>query len=379
MAMFTVTKFVLIRNLAIFFIAGNTLYHLFPFPPIIWRIGFVLLAFYCTCLSLKHKLLGVEKSILAFVALNLVYFFISFLWITPSTTQIGNTLYALLGFNLFVLLGTKGVLTGRFFSTVATIIALAGIPYFYHAQKLALENLQGNSEEVTNNASVIFLMLLPMLFFVKHRLLSLGLFCICIFFLFIGAKRGNILAAAFPIIVYVYSILKDSKKSIGQFLCILILITGVIAGSVQVFLADEFLIGRFIDMQEGNSSGRNYLYANAWNLWVNSNDLIHYIFGYGFQGTLYNMGKMAHNDWLEILVDYGLLGGIFYLAIFVSFALIYVRMKRQKAKTILLVAISIWFLKTLYSMGFMEETLALLFIPLGQIVAEEKMKKEILA
>ena len=197
--------------------------------------------------------------------------------------------------------------------------------------------------------------------------------------MFIGAKRGNILAAAFPIIVYVYSILKDSKKSIGQFLCILILITGVIAGSVQVFLADEFLIGRFIDMQEGNSSGRNYLYANAWNLWVNSNDLIHYIFGYGFQGTLHNMGKMAHNDWLEILVDYGLLGGIFYLAIFVSFALIYVRMKRQKAKTILLVAISIWFLKTLYSMGFMEETLALLFIPLGQIVAEEKMKKEILA
>lgn len=372
---FSVNKYILIRNCAVFCMIGNILYHLFPFPPLIWRIGFVLLALYCIFLSFRQGLLGVEKWMLYFVGLNLLYFFVSLLWIFPSTSQIGNTLYALLAFNLFTFLGTKGVLTASFFSVLAVIITFAGIPYFYHAQELALDKLRGGGEETTVNASVVFLMLLPMLFFVKNKMLSIVLFCVCIFFLFIGAKRGNILAAVFPIIVYIYLVMKDSRKSVWQFFLVLVLIVGIVIGAVQLFLADEYLIGRFIDMQEGNSSGRDFLYFRAWRLWFDSNDLIHYIFGFGFQGALYNMDKMVHNDWLEILVDYGLLGVVFYLTIFISFALFYFKMQKSKIKIILLVALSIWFCKTLYSMGFVEETLALLFIPLGHIVAKEKLAR----
>ena len=99
-------KFILIRNLAIFCMIGNLLYFLFPFPAIVWRLSFVLLSLYCVYEDyIRYGFSGIEKAILIFTGLNLIYFFVSYLWSNPSTTTLGNTLYALLAFVMFAFLG----------------------------------------------------------------------------------------------------------------------------------------------------------------------------------------------------------------------------------------------------------------------------------
>ena len=369
----SVNKFLLIRNVGVFLILGNLLYHLFPFPPIIWRLLFVLLAVYNVVLSIKKgRLLQVEKAILFFLCLNLVYFFTSCLWLTPSTTQIGNTLYMTLAFVMFIFWGEIGLFSERFWVIVACLLVFCGSVYFYHAQMLALQNTW--NEDITVNASTIFLVLLPMMFLLKNRWMSIVLFSVCLFFLLDGAKRGNIIAAVLPTCIYVYYILKNEKKSLGRVLLILIVL--IIAGSwlLNQTFSNNYLLGRFEDMQEGNSSGRDVIYLKSWNVWYNGGSILTYLFGYGFDGTMVTMGIRAHNDWLELLVDNGLVGIVTYLCIFVSFYRVVRRIKIQEYKLVVLSSLFIWLAKTLYSMGYTDQLLAILFLPVGYVFGMYKRK-----
>ena len=76
-------RYIFIRNLALLFIACNLLYWIFSFPPAVWRVGLVLLSIYVITFEGGAKT-GIEKTVLAFTGLNLVFFFLSFLSITPS-------------------------------------------------------------------------------------------------------------------------------------------------------------------------------------------------------------------------------------------------------------------------------------------------------
>lgn len=371
-------KYLIIRNLSVLCLVGNLLYFIFPFPPVLWRITFVMLCLYCINQSYKkYKLLGVEKSILIFTVFNLIYFFISFLWLdAPSTSFIGNVLFAMLALLLYSFLGAEKVLTDKFLMITSVIITIAGIFYFYHVKELVLiRYLMSDDKSVTNNGSVVFLMVLPLLLLVKNRMISIALFCVCLFFLIYGAKRGNILAAVIPVALYIYVFFKDDKKSIFKILISMAVFTAITIWAIDLFSENEYLLKRMLSIKEGDSSGRDVIYANAWNLWYHSDNMINLLFGYGFQGMLYHTTRMAHNDWLEILVDYGLMGCLLYLSIFICFTKYILSVNSFKAKVILISVISIWGMKTTYSMGFIEESMAILFLAVGPILGKSKTDK----
>lgn len=371
-------KYIIIRNLSVLCLVGNLLYFIFPFPPVLWRITFVMLCLYCINQSYKkYKLLGVEKSILIFTVFNLIYFFISFLWLdAPSTSFIGNVLFAMLALLLYSFLGAEKVLTDKFLMITSVIITIAGIFYFYHVKELVLiRYLMSDDKSVTNNGSVVFLMVLPLLLLVKNRMISIALFCVCLFFLIYGAKRGNILAAVIPVALYIYVFFKDDKKSIFKILISMAVFTAITIWAIDLFSENEYLLKRMLSIKEGDSSGRDVIYANAWNLWYHSDNMINLLFGYGFQGMLYHTTRMAHNDWLEILVDYGLMGCLLYLSIFICFTKYILSVNSFKAKVILISVISIWGMKTTYSMGFIEESMAILFLAVGPILGKSKTDK----
>lgn len=337
-----------------------------------------MLCLYCINQSYKkYKLLGVEKSILIFTVFNLIYFFISFLWLdAPSTSFIGNVLFAMLALLLYSFLGAEKVLTDKFLMITSVIITIAGIFYFYHVKELVLiRYLMSDDKSVTNNGSVVFLMVLPLLLLVKNRMISIALFCVCLFFLIYGAKRGNILAAVIPVALYIYVFFKDDKKSIFKILISMAVFTAITIWAIDLFSENEYLLKRMLSIKEGDSSGRDVIYANAWNLWYHSDNMINLLFGYGFQGMLYHTTRMAHNDWLEILVDYGLMGCLLYLSIFICFAKYILSVNSFKAKVILISVISIWGMKTTYSMGFIEESMAILFLAVGPILGKSKTDK----
>lgn len=370
-------KFVLIRNLAIFCMIGNLLYFLFPFPAIVWRLSFVLLSLYCVYEDyIQYGFSGTEKAILIFTGLNLIYFFVSYLWSNPSTTTLGNTLYALLAFVMFAFLGKEGILTQKFILVSAILLTVAAIPSFYNAQQLALAKLASGGDEATVNASTIFLMLLPLLFCLRNRVVSLVLFCVCLFFLISGAKRGNILAAVIPAVLYAWMLYKENKRNVFKISVLIIAIAAIALWIKDLVLSDEYLLRRLEQTLEGNTSGRDVIYSTMWDMWYGVGSIVNLLFGYGYNGTfLYSpMHKFAHNDWLEILVDFGLLGALFYAAIFISFARLYFRLDRGYPRLVCFAIVSIWFMKTLYSMGFTDEMLALMAIPFGCLYGNNSLK-----
>ena len=362
-------KYILVRNLALLCMIGNLLYFIFPFPAIVWRLTFVVLSLCCVYKDmLYYGLDKIERSILIFVILNLVYFFVSYLWIEPSTTVIGNTLYALLSFILFSFLGKRGLLTDRFVTIASIVLVTVSIPSFYNAQQIALSKVFYR-DSTTVNSSVLFLMLLPFLFVVKNKMISLFIFCVCLFFFFFGAKRGNIVAAVIPSILYVWVLLRESRRS---FIKIILLIIAIIAISYwlkDLVLSNEYLLKRIDSTLEGDSSGRDVIYDSTWNLWYNSNSLINILFGFGYDGTVTfsPTHHYAHNDWLEIIVNFGLLGILCYVWIFITIFKTILKIKLVSRKYILESIVCIWILKTLFSMGYTEESMALMAIPFGFI------------
>ena len=370
--------YILLRNLATLFIVGNMVYWVFPFPAVVWRVALVLLSLFVIFFK-EGKRLPCENTVLVFVVFNLIHFFVSYLWKNPSTTQIGNILCALLPLSLFTCLAEKKVMTDRFFMVFGLILIVSSILHFYHAESEALIRMAAADDtDITNNASTSFLMILPMLFLMKNSLQKWASLLVCLFFLVMGAKRGNILAAAIPLGLFVWSVLKGSRRSVIKTILVLALIFGVAFVTYRWVVNDDYLMYRIEQTQEGNSSGRDAIYAGAWHAWHDSDSFVNLLFGMGFDEILQleSTGhKHAHNDWLEVLVNYGLLGVILYLAVFIALFLQVRKIKSYDLRLVLLSGLFIWFSKTLFSMGFTDETLSLAMISMGTVLGRYKTER----
>ena len=80
----------------------------------------------------------------------------------------------------------------------------------------------------------------------------------------------------------------------------------------DIMMQNDYFQTRLTSTLEGNSSGRDEIYSHIWNVFNNSN-MFHYLFGYGAQGSFIMTAKFAHSDWLELLINQGLLGFIIYI------------------------------------------------------------------
>lgn len=374
-------KYIFIRNLYILLLVCELVSGLFPFPPGIWRISMVLVALY-TIVFKEGKRLPSENIVLFFVIFNMIHFFVSYLWIIPNTTQIGNILCALLSLSFFTCLSQKGVLDDKFFTFVGVVLIIAAIYKYYHQITIVATRRMESEEEVefTNNTTVTFLMLLPMLFLFKNNIQKWITLGICVFFIIMGAKRGNILAAVVPIVLFIYYMFHDSRKSFFRVVVMLLVITILSLLIYRWAVSNDYLMYRLEKTTEGNSSGRDVIYRNAWHAWYDSNNIFYYIFGFGCDGTIHHPlmnGYRAHNDWLEILMDYGLLGILLYLFVFLNLFRQSSKIKVLDLKLVLLSALFIWFFKSLYSMGFTERTMSLLMISIGKVLGDFKIEKGI--
>ena len=363
---------VLLRNAAFVFMIGFLLYHLFPFPPLIWRVGLVILSIMGLYTHARlYPFYAIEKAMLAFVGLIIVHFFVSFLWQVPETTNFGNVLCSTLPMFLFFVLSVRGVITNKSLLVFLIIASLAGIEYFRHTEEMILYNrLFGEEGSVTNNASTIFLVIIPFLFFVKNKYVVFAIMAEILFFLLLGAKRGNIVACVIPfILLFLKNALGRSKIITKIFF--LVGFIGILMYAYDQAVNNEYLMNRYEDTLEGDSSGRYAIYSRAIDAWGNAPSFAQFFFGQGTDATLSIIGIRAHNDWLEILVDFGLLGAVLYFAFFVSMSKTIWRFhKNKEIFYVLLSVFSIWFIKTLFSMGFTNNIFSYLSMAIGIVLGE---------
>ena len=357
-------------------LCGNITYFLFPFPAGIWR-GFLTLVFLSTIwVSRKLKWSNLEKAISTFLVINWIYYTCHILNTNDDgVTHIISISIALLSFIALSRLGRRHLVKSHFITISAISIVCLGIAYYYNSQLLLQK--QYSVEDITINASVVFLFSLPFMFFIRKKVIPLALLMICLYFILISAKRGNILAASIPIVLYAYSLLKKTRKNLIAFFVLAIVFIFAVNWFSEIITQDKYLMMRLNNTIEGNSSGRDIIYSELWDFWSNSTNPLNLFFGYGWQATINatQNHKLAHCDWLEALVDYGLIGLIIYASIFWFIFKNITQTKDLNSRLCLISILIIWLFKATYSMAFSEEYLSIMSLPFGYAIQKSQTRK----
>lgn len=241
------------------------------------------------------------------------------------------------------------------------VIAFLGIAIFrfFDYQITSLQTLLLNGEDVeetTNNMGYLFVALMPGVVLFKNNIrLQYGIMIVCMTFVMMGMKRGAIIVGVVSLIYYLYFNFKyNNQVSKGKvlFFSILIILAAYFITEHMMESSDYFM-SRIAQTKEGNSSGRNEIYEHFWNHFKNEMDTFKFLFGNGANATLDIGINYAHNDWLEIAINQGVLGLVVYAIYWLCFCRTIKSIKYNKsAKLVLTLTFISFFIKTLFSMSY---------------------------
>ena len=94
------------------------------------------------------------------------------------------------------------------------------------------------------------------------------------------------------------------------------------------------IIERMQSLQEDGGSGRTTTYALVWKAFKDSN-IVKQVIGHGFNAVYLDRISIssAHNDFLEVLYDYGVIGLFFYVLLLFSFIFEAVKLRKARCKS----------------------------------------------
>lgn len=218
----------------------------------------------------------------------------------------------------------RGYLTEEWIRKFTLVFfGFAILQYFnYESNALAsYQDLDYEVELVTNNTGYLFISLLCLIPFFYNKQYYKYILLICIIvFVISAAKRGAIIC----LIVGIYVLLRNEFKNTTLRNKSLTFILGglCVFGAYRyiTYMMDTNLAyaARFM-FDESNTSGRNSIYDFFINVLKNEDNIIRLIFGYGADGTIALSGNFAHNDWLEIAINHGVVGLICYIYYYIAY------------------------------------------------------------
>ncbi len=210
---------------------------------------------------------------------------------------------------------------------------------------------------IINNTGYYFAMLVPLLGIMMNRKYTIAIFMVLLYFCIASAKRGAVFCIAIGIALFFYfSIISASKKHHYSTM-VLAIVLFIIVGffSYDIYMANDFLQYRMNKtLVENDTGGRDVIFSSLMNFYQDSN-IINILFGHGLDKTVEVAGNFAHMDWLELLVDNGLLGAFLYLSLFYSMIKYYKKNRMIIGKDVAFIftsTFSCWLLKSFVSMGY---------------------------
>ena len=276
----------------------------------------------------------------------------------PSYNYIKSIYLSLLPIYPFYYYTKKGYLTSEHLRIWGVIFLASVTLSYFRTQREALEALierGSKADEITNNSGYLFLSCLPLLvLFRKKPIIQFAFLAFMMAFIVMGMKRGAIAIGLASSVYFMWQAITKSKGK-TRFLFIVLSIS-ICIGSVLFFIhqmsSSDYMMKRIEDTLAGNSSGRDSLYTFFWKYFTEDASFIHYLIGRGANGTLEIYYNYAHNDWLEIAVNQGLLGIVVYAFYWFGFYKTWRLATNIDAKTILVITALIFFAKTLFSMSY---------------------------
>ena len=316
----------------------------------------------------KYKLPSVLRILAVLIGVWTIYGGINILF-GNKVSWVNNYEYlksiylSLLPIYAFYVFAKKGVLTDSLLRYWTVVFVPVIIAYYYHMVDLRLqEGFYSNSrDEFANSAAYSFVSILPLVpLFYKKPFVQYVLIGICMVFILMGMKRGALLTGSIAVIWFLFTSLqgKNEKQHSKQFWRVLftgiIILVAVIV--VRHFLTTSELFNARVEQTlAGDSSGRDRIFTSYSQFVLNDMSFLDLLIGKGADGTVRIFGQYAHNDWLEIAIDNGLivtlLFGLFIIKLFLT--------SRQSHKSIIIHQILglffiSFFFKTLFSMSYNE-------------------------
>lgn len=264
--------------------------------------------------------------------------------------------FGFMGFYPFYFFARRDILRRQHLIAFFIFMLIASILSFYHnQQQILLERLNDN-ENVVNNVAYMFVGLIPFVFLlVRYKLIAFGSISILLYFIVLGSKRGALITGVMGFIIFIYYFLIVSNKrfSIRNYIIGFIALGVIIYFGYEQLGNNEYFMSR-LESTGQNKEVRNINFASLWQAWLNSESYLNIFFGYGFMASLKvgATGNFAHNDWLELLSNFGIVGISLYTWLFYSsYKMIYRNKLVKEKKYILICTLIVWFFPTLFSMG----------------------------
>lgn len=355
---------------------------LFPKGSLIAHISILLYLFICVAYFVKVMLLRHNPSLVilfaVFLVIQLLYCIIGIGTIYTTTSGAAVTPFSMfkivavvfLTFFPFYYFSLKGIISQNFLLRFFVIYSFVSMGQFYSNYFLLSDEYGSN--DLVNNSAYNVLSLFPFVFLIKgKKWLTTTIIFIFLLVIISSIKRGPIIIASCVVLIFFIFTIKQNRKSNHTLTFLYAILSLCLIGIAiyHIFGNNEYLMYRYETTMGGSSSGRDMIYANILNFWWQDSSLFHYLFGNGLFYSVKIAGNAAHNDWLELLINCGLLGVILYMAIFKSLYSLIKRTKDISAKYITLILTVIWFLTSLYSMGYYDLCLCPSMILLGYLIA----------
>lgn len=236
---------------------------------------------------------------------------------------------------------------------VFLFLITATLSYFSVENQVMMDT--GN-DEITNNMAYSFVAILPSIFlFHKKPIIQYLILCYCLMFILLGMKRGAVIIGLFALIYFLYSNrhVVQKKHKILTYALTIGIITFIIYEVNSLLITNEYFLERIDSTMEGDSSNRDELYSYFWSHFKNETSIIDFLFGHGANGTLAIYIDYAHNDWLELAINQGVLGlSIYIIYWFIFIKSIRVYHNNKLMKNFLVMFLIIFLIKSLFSMSY---------------------------
>ena len=293
-----------------------------PVVQLIAGLGILSMLAYCAIYGLKEfritRLWPFAAAWVAFSVTLSVYFLLA-LADAPSDLAIKNPRYLFVC--IYIVLTTFFVyygvinrhITEAKLLVIVGLLLISGLLDVYEAVANPRNKL--GVDVINTSSGYVFVMLLPLLMY-KYRDQGVWVFLLTLVLTAITGKRGALVIYA---VLMIYSLINFRAMGRHQRVNYKTLIALGLASLSFLYFFEvayeslQYRIDNFVDSKRGTvGSGRDILWLAFYDHWSES-DLVNTVFGSGYFSTLSINGFVAHNDFIQYLVDYGLFGLLLYL------------------------------------------------------------------
>lgn len=246
--------------------------------------------------------------------------FEGFMWCLYTGNELWITCFIYSSLWIVLYLGFCGLFTLNFYSIDMKRVT---ITFFILYAALFLFNYMTNISLGLNKRALIesyfIITLLPFVILLPKRL-RFTLLILSFGFIILASKRTGLITFSAAILTYILLSGEGFSGKLNTFVTsIFLCIVGILAASYIFPEKFNYIIERFSSISEDGGSGRDRAFEVIFNKFLQTNDW-DFIIGHGHNMVAVNkinLGYSAHNEFLEMAWDYGIVGLISYILILI--------------------------------------------------------------